>query len=104
MITVMDDTGTNEIYLCEVADQPNARAAAGALCDSLGFAAEIFGGSVHNVSPGARDDNPDAYGVFWADGPAQWAVAYAVSEGADGKTFAVSSDGNRTVFFTDLDG
>lgn len=100
-ITVMADNGKNEVYLNAVADAKNASDAAHLLWASVHQAARIHGGRALIKTPDTC--HLGGYVVMWESGPKQWADAYAVCDGACGKTFAVEAmGGGNMVRFSDL--
>ena len=99
MISVMISP-TIEIFLTRVDHVGRAEDAANALWQTVYRAANAHGGEVTLLTPEDRRDN--SYAVRWT-GHKQWADAYAVSDGADGLGFAVSSEHGHTVVFSDTD-
>jgi hypothetical protein len=99
-IEVRDDTGNNTIYLDAVNQYTNAKDAAHDLWASINNASKIFGGQALIRTP---EHGERGYRVRWNEGPKQWADAYVVSDGADGRGFVAEaqSDGME-IRFVDL--
>jgi len=101
MITVMADDGTTEITLPRVDHLSSAQEAAQHLWEAVYGQAKSHGGTVTLFTP--DDLGGQRYAVEWRGGPAQWAQAYTVSDGADAREFVAAASDDYTVSFAELD-
>lgn len=94
MIHVRLNDGVTEIGLPEVSDCSDAFEAASRLLAHLRYEVSEHGDSAYSAPV------TGGFEVRWEGGPVQWADAYVVSEGADGRTFGshASDDGLGVVF------
>jgi len=100
MITVRNDTGTEDIFLTTVDHFSSAEDAAMALWSSIHEASKSYGGKALLRTPA---DGENGFLVRWENGPSQWADAYAVSEGASAREFACMPEDGTEIRFVDLD-
>jgi hypothetical protein len=101
MIGVMLDDGTTEVFLTRVDHVRDAESAAQRLWESLHKVSKVYGGSAFLFTP--EDRAEASYGVYWRNGPKQWADAYVVCDGADALGFTAYAENGDTVVFRDTD-
>lgn len=102
MIIVMNHDGTQEVPLTRVDQMASADNAAQLLWESVHGAAKVHGGAAFLFTPEDRDGR-GGWAVNWHRGPAQWAQAYVVGEGADAREFVAMAEDDFTVVFRDTD-
>ena len=103
MIIVMNHDGTREVPLTRVDQMSSADNAAQLLWESVHAAAKVHGGAAFLFTPSDRAHLDGGWAVVWNNGPAQWAQAYVVGEGADAREFVATAEDDFTVVFRDTD-
>lgn len=97
MITLCDDDGEATLDLPRVDD----------LIDAENAAYRLFEGIRAIIGPegiaGVSNRSPGVFAVEWYGGPAQWADAYAVSDGVESWAFTTYAEHGVVVVFENTD-